>query len=53
MNNNLNQLIAKRNLKAKEYNDTPSYSWKKKLYKLELDILNGKIKILRLRKQYQ
>ena len=53
MKNILNDLINKRRDKMKEYNDTPSYSWKKKLYRIELQLLDGRIKRERLKRQYQ
>ena len=53
MKDNLNELISKRQYKMKEYNHTPSYSWKKKLKLIELQIIDGRIKRERLKRQYQ
>ena len=49
----LSILQDQRKEKLKEYNKTPITSWKKKLHRLELGIIDGKIKIEKLKKQYQ
>ena len=49
----LKELNNKRGIKFKEYNDTPATSWKKKLRRLELDIIDGRIRRERLKRQYQ
>ena len=50
--NKLNALNNKRRSKYTEYVKTSSISWKKKLRKYELEILDGKIKIEKLRQQF-
>lgn len=49
----LSILQDQRKDKLKEYYKTPINSWKRKLHKLELEIIDGKIKIAKLKKQYQ
>ena len=49
----LKALNNKRAIKLKNYIATPATSWKKKLRKLELDITDGRIRIERLKRQYQ
>jgi hypothetical protein len=39
----LTELQSKQNAKRQQYNDTPNSSWKKELFKLELDLIAGKI----------
>ena len=39
--------------KMKIYNDTASNSWKKQLHRYELELINGRIKIERLKRQYR
>jgi hypothetical protein len=51
--NKLKKLNNKRRLKLMDYNSTPSNSWKKKLKLYELNIIDGQIKIERLKLQYQ
>ncbi len=53
MENKIQDLLKKRRDKLKEYNTTDSKSWKKRLKKLELDIIEIKVKIEKLRKQYE
>jgi hypothetical protein len=43
--NKFQDLQSKRNAKLQQLNDTPSSSWKKELFKLELNLLDGKIAI--------
>ena len=49
----LNQLLIKRQYKVREYNSIPSSSWRKRLKKLEIELIDGNIKIERLKRQYQ
>ena len=51
--NKLRELTNKRKIKYTEYIKTSYTSWKKKLRKLELDILDGKIKIEKLKRQFE
>lgn len=53
MKDKLTELRERRTKKLKAYNGTPSYSWKKKLYKIELEIIENKIKIEILKRQYR
>lgn len=53
MKDKLIELQERRRNKIREYNITPSYSWKKKLHKIELDIIENKIKLEQLKKQYR
>ena len=47
------ELQIKRRNKQKIYNDAPMTSWKKRLYRYELELIDGRIKIERLKKQYR
>ena len=47
------ELISKRRDKLIDYVNTDSKSWKKKLKKLELDQIDVKIKIERLKLQFE
>jgi len=49
----LRELTSKRRNKLIDYNKTDSNSWKKKLKKLELDQIDVKIKIERLKLQFE
>lgn len=51
MNIKLIELQKKRRIKLKEYNDTLSSSWKKKLKRIELQIIDGQINRERLIQQ--
>jgi len=53
MKDRLLQLQAIKRIKAKMYYDTPSNSWKKQLHKFEMDIMDIKIKIERLKQQHK
>jgi len=53
MKDKINQLLIKRQYKNKEYNATPSNSWKRRLRLLELQMIDNQIKIERLKRQYQ
>ena len=53
MKDRITALQELRRNKQKKYNQTPSYSWKKKLIKIELDIVDSKIKMELLKKQYR
>ena len=53
MSDKLNELTSKRRDKLIDYNKTDSNSWKKKLKKLELDQIDVKIKIEKLKLQYE
>jgi isocitrate lyase len=53
MKDKLTELREKKIKKLRDYNNTPSYSWKKKLYKIELEIIDNRIKIEILKKQYR
>ena len=53
MNLRLQQLREQRQKKYKDYIETDSKSWKKRLRKLELDNLDVKIKIEKLKAQYE
>ena len=43
--NKSQDLRNKRGIKLQQFNDTPSSSWKKELFQLELNLLDGKIAI--------
>lgn len=47
------QLREIRRQKFKVYSEALSISWKKKLYKLELQIIDNKIQIEKLKRQYK
>jgi hypothetical protein len=49
----LTKLTIKLRDKLIDYNKTDSNSWKKKLKKLELDQIDGAIKIEKLKLQYE
>lgn len=51
MSDKLRELESKRRDKLLDYNQTDSKSWKKKLKKLELEQIEGKIKIEKLKLQ--
>ena len=53
MSEKLNLLRSQRSKKYKEFIETDYKSWKKKLRKLELDNLDLKIKIEKLKIQYE
>ena len=53
MKDRITALQELRRNKLRKYNQTPSYSWKKKLIKIELDILENRIKLELLKKQYR
>jgi hypothetical protein len=53
MNLKLQHLKEQRLKKYKDYIETDSKSWKKRLRKLELDNLDLKIKIEKLKAQYE
>lgn len=53
MSDKLTELTIKRRDKLIDYNKTDSKSWKKKLKKLELDQIDGKIKIEKLKLQFE
>ena len=53
MKDKLTELQEIRRRKFSEYNKTPSYSWKKKLNKMALDIIDIKIKMEQLKRQYR
>lgn len=53
MKDKISELQAIRKIKYKSYTDTPAYSWKKKLYKIEIEIIDGKLKRERLRRQFR
>lgn len=48
----LQRLQAKRVVKLKEYNDTLTSSWKKKLKRIELQIIDGQINRERLKQRH-
>jgi hypothetical protein len=52
MSNRIIQLQNKRRIKVKEYNDTLTSSWKKKLKRIELQIIDSQISRERLKHQY-
>lgn len=53
MNKKLIELQKKRRIKLKEYNDTLSNSWKKRLKRIELQIIDSQINRERLKHLYQ
>jgi len=53
MNKKLNDLLNKRRVKLKEYNGTSSNSWKKKLKRIELQIIDSQINRERLIQQFK
>jgi hypothetical protein len=53
MKDKLIELQGKRRDKFKIYNDTQSSSWKKNLYRYQLDVIDSRIKIERLKRQNQ
>jgi len=53
MNERLKELESKRQKKIKVYNATPSNSWKRKLIKMEIEIIEGRIKIEKLKQQFK
>ncbi len=53
MNKKLIELQNKRRIKLKEYNDTLTGSWKKRLKRIELQIIDGQINRERLKQQHQ
>jgi hypothetical protein len=53
MSNRLRELIDKRVIKLKEYNNTATTSWKKKLRRLELLTIENNIRIERLKRQFK
>ena len=53
MSNKLIDLQNKRRIKLKEYNGTNSNSWKKRLKRIELQIIDGQINRERLKEQYK
>jgi hypothetical protein len=53
MNNKVSQLQKKRSIKVKEYNKTLTSSWKKKLKRIELQIIDGQINRERLKQQFE
>ncbi|MBB3056818.1 hypothetical protein FHS11_003244 [Mucilaginibacter gotjawali] len=53
MSNKLTILQQKRLIKLKEYNDTLTSSWKKKLKRIELQILDAQINRIRILNQYK
>jgi uncharacterized protein (UPF0218 family) len=53
MNKKLIELQKRRRIKLKEYNDTLTSSWKKKLKRIELQIIDGQINREQLKEQHQ
>ena len=53
MKDKLSELRELRSKKLKVYNKTPSYSWKKKLVKIEIEMVDNRIKMEILKRQYQ
>jgi hypothetical protein len=53
MNTTILLLKQKRQKKYKDFTETEPTSWKKKLRKLELDNIDLKIKIEKLKSQYE
>ena len=53
MKDRLLQLQAIKRIKAKMYYDTPSNSWKKQLHKYEMELLDKKIMIEKLKRQHK
>jgi hypothetical protein len=49
----LKMLTDKRRIKFNEYSKTAITSWKKRLRKYELDILDNKIRIEKLKQQFE
>ena len=52
-NDKLTELQKKKRIKEKLYNDTPANSWRKRKYRLELDIINSRIQLETLNQHYQ
>ena len=46
-------LQDKRRKKMKVYNDTPGDSWKKQLHRIEIQIMDSRIKLEQLKRQYR
>lgn len=53
MKDKLTELQEIKRNKQNLINKTPSYSWKRKLYALEIQLVENKIKIELLKRQYQ
>lgn len=53
MKNRLTELEEIKRQKRKVYAKCPFGSWKKKLYRFELELIEMKIKIERLKRQYK
>jgi len=53
MKDRLTQLQEIKRNKTTIYNSTPSNSWKKQLRRFEIELIDGKIKIEKLKRQYQ
>jgi len=53
MKDRLTELEEIKRQKRKVYTNTPFDSWKKKLYRYELELIDGRIKIERLKRQYK
>jgi methionine synthase II (cobalamin-independent) len=53
MENKLMELREKRKQKYRDYLKEKTTSWKKKLRKIELDIIDGRIKREKLLRQFQ
>lgn len=51
-NDKLTELQKKKRIKEKLYNDTAVNSWRKRKYRLELDIINSRIQLLHLQQQF-
>lgn len=53
MKDAISELINRKRKKMMVYNKTPSNSWKKQLYRIELQILDNRIRLEQLKKQYR
>jgi hypothetical protein len=53
MKDKLTELKNKRAIKLKEYNGTSYESWRKKLYRLQLQAINTNIQIEQLKRKFQ
>jgi len=52
MKDRITELQKRKRDKLKAYNGISANSWKKKLYRLQLDIIEKQIQIERLRRQF-
>ncbi len=53
MKDAISELINRKKKKMITYNKNPCNSWKKQLYRIELQILDNRIRFEQLKKQYR